>query len=561
MQFDKNQASMTHPETGPDIQQWQTLLEYHERSKHQLYRYAPGPSALDWSNQPNPFREFRDAPRIKLPLAVDTLGTRYNDIRRGQLPPPSDFNVNNLAILFELSLGVSAWKLQDGNRWALRCNPSSGNLHPTEGYMLCPSLIGLPAGVYHYLSRDHTLEQRTAVDDPRWGEVFAGRGILIGLTSIHWREAWKYGMRAWRYCQHDCGHAIAAVSYAAAALGWQTRLVFSAADDEIAALLGLHPHKDIKSAAASAEQEAADVLLWVGEADMQPDLGHLLHALPKSQDHAEWYGRANLLSKAHVPWLDIDSIHHVTHKPHTPHVHGPHGSVQPYPACKTDPAADLSFSRIARQRRSATSFDSTTLISASVFFSMLECLMASRSAPPWNSLASFQIMVHPVFLIHRVTGLKPGLYIFLRDPAILQDMKRAMHTDWLWQKTGPDHLPLYLLLAHDLRDIAKLICCHQNIAADSCFALGMLAPVSIAANEPWRYRHFFWECGILGQVLYLEAEAAGIRATGIGCFFDDEMHALLGIKNHSWQSLYHFTVGDPIEDSRLTTLPPYDARD
>ena len=117
------------------------------------------------------------------------------------------------------------------------------------------------------------------------------------------------------------------------------------------------------------------------------------------------------------------------------------------------------------------------------------------------------------------------------------------------------------LLAHDLRDVAKLICCHQHIAADSCFALGMLAPVSIAANEPWRYRHFFWECGILGQVLYLEAEAAGIRATGIGCFFDDEMHALLGIKNHSWQSLYHFTVGGPIEDSRLTTLPPYDARD
>ena len=115
-----------------------------------------------------------------------------------------------------------------------------------------------------------------------------GCGILIGLTSIHWREAWKYGMRAWRYCQHDCGHAIAAVSYAAAALGWQTRLVFSAADNEIAALLGLHRHENIGSAAASVELEAADALLWVGDPDTQPDLGRLLQTLSKNQDHAEY---------------------------------------------------------------------------------------------------------------------------------------------------------------------------------------------------------------------------------------------------------------------------------
>ena len=35
------------------------------------------------------------------------------------------------------------------------------------------------------------------------------------------------------------------------------------------------------------------------------------------------------------------------------------------------------------------------------------------------------------------------------------------------------------------------------------------------------YRRLFWECGLIGQVLYLEAEAAGVRGTGIGCFYDD----------------------------------------
>ena len=62
---------------------------------------------------------------------------------------------------------------------------------------------------------------------------------------------------------------------------------------------------------------------------------------------------------------------------------------------------------------------------------------------------------------------------------------------------------------------------------------------------------------MIGQVLYLEAEAAGIRSTGIGCFFDNPVHDLFGFKGRKYQSFYHFTVGGPIEDTRLTTLPPY----
>ena len=136
-------------------------------------------------------------------------------------------------------------------------------------------------------------------------------------------------------------------------------------------------------------------------------------------------------------------------------------------------------------------------------------------------------------------------------------LRTSLRAEWVWQKVGPVELPLYLLIPYDLRDSARQISCHQDIAADSCFALGMLAHYEIAAKEPWRYRALYWECGMLGQVLYLEAEAAGIRATGIGCFFDDEMHALLGLRGQAWQSLYHFTTGGPVDDARLTTLPPY----
>ena len=65
---------------------------------------------------------------------------------------------------------------------------------------------------------------------------------------------------------------------------------------------------------------------------------------------------------------------------------------------------------------------------------------------------------------------------------------------------------------------------------------------------------------MIGQVLYLEAEAAGLRGTGIGCYFDDAMHELLGLRDDFCQDLYHFTVGGPVEDRRITTLPAYPDR-
>jgi hypothetical protein len=45
------------------------------------------------------------------------------------------------------------------------------------------------------------------------------------------------------------------------------------------------------------------------------------------------------------------------------------------------------------------------------------------------------------------------------------------------------------------------------------------------------------DCRTLGQVLYLEAEEAGIRATGIGCYFDDAVHEVFGIDSRTAPSV------------------------
>jgi len=48
-----------------------------------------------------------------------------------------------------------------------------------------------------------------------------------------------------------------------------------------------------------------------------------------------------------------------------------------------------------------------------------------------------------------------------------------------------------------------------------------------------------------------------VRGTGIGCFFDDPVHELIGLSDNIFQSLYHFTVGSPREDRRIATRPAY----
>ena len=143
-------------------------------------------------------------------------------------------------------------------------------------------------------------------------------------------------------------------------------------------------------------------------------------------------------------------------------------------------------------------------------------------------------------------------------------LKRAMHQrfDWSPPPGCPADLPLRMLEAGDARRLATQLSCHQDIAGDGAFSLAMIAEYQEAlfTHGPWFYRRLFWETGLIGQVLYLEAEAAGVRATGIGCFFDDPVHRVFGLEGFAFQSLYHFTVGGPVDDPRLTTLAPYPAR-
>ena len=560
------------------------VLHYHQQTKHHFARYARGPAALDWANQPDPFRRYEGAPAFALPRltpADEPTSPPYDGLYRPDAIASAPVTVRNVSRLLEYAVAISAWKQAGDTRWALRSNPSSGNLHPTEAYVFTAGVAGIAPGLYHYTALEHALEQRALWPPQRALQLlraFAPDAFLIGLSSVVWREVWKYGERAFRYCQHDVGHAIGSMRIAARTLGWRMLLLDGMADDTIATLLGLDRDNDF----ADAEREHPDCIAAIWPADRVDTLSpptkvYVPTSLPEAaaRDAAGlvWRGRANRLTRgAPVRWEILDEVAHASWKTSTEHtvVEGPCGRAGASPAADAPrpEAREPSAGQIIRQRRSALAFDGKGSIPAERFFTLLARVMPGAQhslgerAMPWDAVP-WQPAVHLALFVHRVDGFDPGLYVLARERAAVGRLKEAMHTHFEWATPAgcPADLPLWLLQQGDARALATQLSCGQAIAGDGAFSLGMIAEFEPTLRErgPWFYRRLFWESGVIGQVLYLEAEAAGLRATGIGCYFDDPVHQVMGFEDARFQSLYHFTIGAAVEDPRLSTLPPYQA--
>jgi SagB-type dehydrogenase family enzyme len=570
----------TNPCMMPGMEPLDQVIRYHQATKHHLFRYARALGYLDWANQPNPFRRYIGAPLIRLPLLKpdeDPLSPPYEDLYRPDSAPIVSISLRSISRFLEYALSITAWKQAGESKWALRSNPSSGNLHPTEGYLVIGPVpeLATTSGLYHYAPKEHALEQRVSYSTELLAALmknFPPHAFLVGLSSIHWREAWKYGERAYRYCQHDAGHAIGTLRIAAAALGWRMMLLEGLSDETIEWVLGLNRAMDFEGA----EREHPDMLaaVWPPPSAQIPlflDPGAVYELVNDSLER--WQGKANRLSPEDpVAWEIIDDVASAARKLtiHRKSVQAPGRPrttpTHPSPLEGEGERPELSASQVIHQRRSALAFDGKTSLSSENFFHMMlrvmprvELDIAARPMPwdaiPWNP------MIHLGLFVHRVNDIPPGLYMLLRDPSKKEIFQQAMHPQFEWRRPPacPEDLPLYLLEEGNAQQLAAQVSCHQEIAGASAFSLGMIAEFEAAlrSHGSWFYRRLFWETGLIGQVLYLEAEAAAVRATGIGCFFDDPVHEVLGFKGLHFQSLYHFTTGGPVDDPRLTTLPAY----
>jgi SagB-type dehydrogenase family enzyme len=539
------------------------LFAYHHATKHTFDSVRANAHFLDWRNQPNPFRTYEGAPLVSLPpepgfpevgafATMAALAENPALSGSGAPEPRKEITLDArwLSRFLWHSMAVSAWKKvpRTDNRYSLRVNPSSGNLHPTETCVITQGFAGVSDGYYHYRADRHALEVRGAGN---WTEVIArsldlpwaaDAPLTVALTSIFWRESWKYRDRAYRYCCHDLGHATMSLLLAARALGLRGGVVAHFSDLRLARTLGLTEDSD----------EAPMAFL------IFPSPAQIAHS--KRDDAAppqELAGVPNELSTEEVPYHLLLDMHRSTMLSDPP---GPlpqpveidaaiaHESQSLAPDSPLPAARDASLGPTVCRRRSALDFDPDTVpMEHADFLQLLD--FATRDwradwrgnfAGPSPSLAPGTDFVTLYLYVHRVRDCQRGVYRWNSTSRTLEQLHRA-----------------------DVERVAAYLSLEQSLAGNACFAVSMIADLARAARVFGNrgYRYAFFEAGAIGQRLYVGAEALGWNATGIGAFYDDDVHRYLGFLDETEKSpdprtlprqvIYHFAVGRAIFDPRI----------
>jgi SagB-type dehydrogenase family enzyme len=181
---------------------------------------------------------------------------------------------------------------------------------------------------------------------------------------------------------------------------------------------------------------------------------------------------------------------------------------------------------VVRTRRSALDFRGGC---ESISLAQLATLLSSTKNPLFADFATNRF-VHLYLYIHRVEGLAPGVYRYWPEHAELEEIRKG-----------------------DQRLAAAALSLGQDLAGNACVAFSMVGDFENATrfygDRGYRYVHF--EAGAIGQRMYLAAETLGLRATGIGAFFDEQVNQYLGLFPELGEVVYHFAIGYPVSDPRL----------
>jgi len=489
-----------------------TWREYHELTKHSAESLRRTQHYLDWANMPNPFRHYEGVPVLDLPAdppAPQISALAVLDGKAGNTSATNGANFLSQLLFYSAAISASKRVPSTGYTYALRVNPSSGNLHPTEFHFSTSGLVDWPDGLYHYRPSSHMAEQR-AIGNFAGKLVGASAPLVFLLTTIAWREAWKYQNRAYRYCLHDIGHAWQSLALAARSIGCESFAIGNFSDDRVAEVGLLSPDEwpmlivELRGPSIPVSVlEPVETILFGG----QP----------------------NRLSEEQVPFPLIDKIHAATKlstESTVPSLGQPmksgRGEISPPPRLATS----RTFGDVVRTRRSALDFKGGD---ASISLSQLATLLASTKEHLFADFALARF-VQLYLYVHRVEGLPPGVYRY-------------------W----PQHAELEKIKTGDQRLVAAALSLRQDLAGNACLALSMIGDFENAArsygDRGYRYVHF--ETGAIGQRLYLASEALGLRATGIGAFFDEDVNRYLNLSPELGQVVYHFAIGYPVPDPRL----------
>ncbi len=486
--------------------QHQSTAEYfHQRTKYDPATLASKSKVLDWSQQPNPYKEYQIGrvydlkPYLSMTADIDKQSSDWLWWYR-------------LSQLFLYSYGLTAKvPMVTGEVYYLRSAPSAGGLYPTEMYLVDTH------GLWHYQPRTHSLTQFWQ-DQQCWQKLanacfghpaFGVARMAIVLTTIFYRSAWRYQDRAYRRVFLDAGHLIGNIELASALSDFRPHLIGGFADCLVNELLFLDDR-----------QEAAIAVIPLQ--DLQTDLqttGSLgCHTLPSPPAP----------TPSDIP--DGELLYAM----HTATLISPEPPVSPYCESPPEPPADkynfpfcAKFSTVVPpidwgedladlsatilRRRSTREFTAGAIASGDLkailnfAYQPTDYIVQGLDGnPDYFDLSLIETFV----AIVAVTGIEVGCYYY------------APHAQELRQ-----------IRFKNFRKELHFLCLGQDLGRDASAVIFHTADLSkaIAKHGDRCYRYLHMDAGHLGQKINLAAVRLGIGVSGIAGFFDDQVNEVLGI--------------------------------
>jgi SagB-type dehydrogenase family enzyme len=515
------------------------VMEYHRSTKLTAASVRAQPTVLDPSTKPTPYRCFDELHSVPLPTtlldapvpAIAVLSEGLTAVPESQVHPDQD--IKTLASWLYLANGLSAKHDAATVTQTLRTCPSAGALYPYEIYVAAFGIAGLEPALYHYNVRDFSL-CKMREGPVTLSTIKRGRPDLNFLKSVpavllvatnYWRSAWRYRQRGYRMALLDAGHLIQNLVAAANGLGIQTMPRLQVNDRTMRELIGIPSSADFGGV-----ESVQAMVVWAAEAK---------NPLTEAGGVAPRNGLPRIdrdpLSSTYVPYGSIIATHEDCVAPGMAirEIAAPLTELSPIPIPDLSPAGDYtqpledgpSIRHMLMSRRSTRSFKERS-ITRDQFLAINRLAFRGGSVFPMAPNGPHVALLRPFWINHLVAGMDSGIWYY--DPA----------TD----KTA-------CLSRGNFHAKSAYLCVEQKICGQSaamCFLMADLKTLTAGAG-PDAYRLSHLEAGLMGQRIYLAANALGLGCCGIGAFYDDEVRTFLGLGDTTWEPVYALAVGIPAE--------------
>ncbi len=469
---------------------------YHEATKHTYFSVRMPGRGLDWANRPYPFKVYLDAKKVALPFEFGSPSPDLPSALSASQGSGQKVDLQSLAELLFYSAGITrVHSYPFGGRYYFRAYPSTGALYQTEVYAVVGDVSGLPSGVYHFDPGEFVLsliregDYRANLSEFTGDEEVRDCDLALVLTSIAWRNAWKYGPRSYRHWFWDGGTLCANVLALVGALGLRHEVLMGFVDDGLNLLLGIDGRK---------EAAIAVVPVWSGGASRAerklPLSGVSLRVLPLSRREVEYeevvraYKASRLSDVSEVSrWRELAA----SMGPPRVEVEGERVRLPGPPAgMKLPPLGEVILRRGSTRRFARVPIEGWKL--GFVLRTMFSPLRADFLEGAGSMVVSFVI-------VNAVEGLRPGSYVY--------DASRD---------------ELVLLREGNFRRVAEYLCLEQELGGDASATLFLMAPLEkvLASLGNRGYRAAQFEAGVRAGLAYLAAYSVSIGATGL-TFYDD----------------------------------------